>query len=646
MNQVSYTVSSPASAMDDIEDIIVATYDSNVLVISDRTHSRFISLNIDKLLGVDKIAFKVRLKQNEMNKILLVQELPATDEILIVYSNKHSLSCLRKANKGNHPLKQFVKVKFKILNLYVSKNKVALTYVAFISNPYNLNISNTRIYLDDNNVLPVEIPVGKSFVKSKLKLLSLVKIAKFGMPSLLKGGEPPINSQVKMALDIDGDTAVYPSQTLKIHKQKNRRLYSVPVSTCYTENFAVHFRRTYNGTPTLVRRQKNAIEDDFKFRLFESRPISFLLYHMGRFSRSISDVNHNIYFEKYACKAEEGAYNLFCKTTNSKNSKNYYVIDEESDDYADIKHNDKVLKKYSYSYYWHLFRANYFISTEAPAHVNLLRSNNKYVRRKLITTPFVFLQHGITYLKNHDRKGVYAKNREAEPAYMVVSSEKEKKVVSEMLRLPEDRLLNVGMPAFDDVEYSSINDLTDDVVTIMLTWKPYEEHLNDFTATSYYRNTVAVAHLLKAKLPALNIRVVAHPKVYDALCRTDLKDQLWVGKISDALKDTKLLITDYSSVCYNSFYRGAGVIFFQPDIVDYERETGPLVPQEHEYIGYRSYSIEGLNEIIDSAISNNKINLSYVRTTEHEFRYKEINQFSDGNNIDRLFSALTSLKII
>ena len=68
------------------------------------------------------------------------------------------------------------------------------------------------------------------------------------------------------------------------------------------------------------------------------------------------------------------------------------------------------------------------------------------------------------------------------------------------------------------------------------------------------------------------IILIPHPKVYDLLIQTDMKDSLWTNPISQALEKTKLLITDYSSVCYNAFYQGAGVIYFQPDLVLYEKE--------------------------------------------------------------------------
>ena len=59
------------------------------------------------------------------------------------------------------------------------------------------------------------------------------------------------------------------------------------------------------------------------------------------------------------------------------------------------------LKQYSKKYYELLFRAKTYISTETPFHLNVIRSNNKYYRRSIAENTFVFLQHGVTYMKCH-----------------------------------------------------------------------------------------------------------------------------------------------------------------------------------------------------------------------------------------------------
>ena len=65
------------------------------------------------------------------------------------------------------------------------------------------------------------------------------------------------------------------------------------------------------------------------------------------------------------------------------NTRNYFIIDENSKDYKKIKDIKGVVKKYSLKYYWIIYNANNFISTEVPIHLNILRSNNTNLRKSL-----------------------------------------------------------------------------------------------------------------------------------------------------------------------------------------------------------------------------------------------------------------------
>ena len=139
---------------------------------------------------------------------------------------------------------------------------------------------------------------------------------------------------------------------------------------------------------------------------------------------------------------------------------------------------------------------------------------------------------------------------------------------------------------------------------------------------------------------------IPHPKVFDLLTSTDLKDSVWQGKISEILAVTKMLITDYSSVCYNSFYQGGGVVFYQPDLELYEAYNGPLVPTDDEYIGKRAFNMKELEDIVKETIVNEKIDLTKIINEKFEKNYATINEFSDGKNIQRIYEKLEELQII
>ena len=125
-----------------------------------------------------------------------------------------------------------------------------------------------------------------------------------------------------------------------------------------------------------------------------------------------------------------------------------------------------------------------------------------------------------------------------------------------------------------------------------------------------------------------------------------MKDRMWDRPISQVLEITKLMITDYSSVAYNSFYQGAAVLFYQEDLAEYEKICGSLIPADEEYIGLRAFNLEEFEEMIRRLIPNQRIVMKEARTDEHERNYKSINEFHDGKNVDRIFQKLVELKLI
>jgi CDP-glycerol glycerophosphotransferase (TagB/SpsB family) len=209
-----------------------------------------------------------------------------------------------------------------------------------------------------------------------------------------------------------------------------------------------------------------------------------------------------------------------------------------------------------------------------------------------------------------------------------------------MLKLDPNRIWNTGMLIFDQIQYGHINQNSADKITIMLTWKQDEELLQDYEDSSYYQYTLGIYKMLLKYVDRSQINVVAHPRAYELLKSTDLHDLVWDKPISEVLRESKLLITDYSSVCWNSFYQGGAVIFFQPDLEKYEAFVGKLIPSSEEYVGPRVFDMDALEQVISSGIHDKVIQLDKLRTKENERMYSTINEHHDGQNTQRIFKQL------
>ena len=595
----------------------------------------------NRVLFFQKVDSIIETEETEDEE--LEEEKKKLQPVIVVFSKEEKIKFMYCTLQDAY--KRLLNLKYKVLSISLSKRCVKVKILAYIVNRYNMEFGEQKFYIDKELS---EIFKLKQYPKiiSKLKMVKDRNIYtfKFKTKDIIKD-ESTINGPIRITINIDGNEIDY-KITKKNKKIKNPIYYYNPMKSVYVKNFAIHIRRSYTGALMLVKRLKEPIENTLKFKVLESKLMSGFMYYTGRILQKFRKKKINVFYEKFSSKVEEGAYDLFLLFQKHKNTKNYFIIDKNSPDYQKIKDNPGVVKKYSFKYYWVIYNASNWIATEAPSHLNIIRSNNGILRKAFADKKFIFLQHGVTYLKAHGRNSTFRKGKEGEVDLIVAGSDKEKDAIVDMLYIYEEQVLKTGLPIFSKIKYNHINQNSEDFVTIMLTWKPYEEHLYNFEESLTYKNTIAICEMLKKYIDKDKIIIMSHPKAYDLIKNTDLKDSLWNKPISLALEKTKLLITDYSSVCYNSFYQGTGVIFFQPDLEKFEIDNGKLVPSDEEYVGKRVYNIEQLESAIKQTIKDGKIDLNIVRTEKFKENYRLINEFSDGKNIDRIYDKLLELKLI
>lgn len=503
----------------------------------------------------------------------------------------------------------------------------------------DLKVENVCLSVDSNHNIPLDLEVQENKEQKK-------RIAVRLPAEKLLEEESEINNPIHLSLEVNGVTLHY--NIGKKDKQiKETKMYYLPTSGFYYKDHALFIRRNIHGNFTLVIRRKDSVEEEKEFLWLESRVVSCCMYHIGKSKRYFQKRKINLYFEKDSARAEEGVWEIFREACKSENSRNYFILDKNSPMWDRLGNQENVIAKYSKEYYRLLYRSDSFISTETSSHLNVHRALNPYVRKALLERPLIFLQHGVTYLKRQGNTSVFGKGKEGEPTYMIVGSEKERQVVCEMLRLKPEQCVKTGLPIFSTIAYEHINENSEDIVTIMPTWKPSEEHLLEhFEESSYYQKCIALSEIVEKYLSKEHIRIVPHPKVLSLLRSTSLAERVWTGSVAEALKDTKLLITDYSSVSYNAFYQGAGVIFYQPDLESYEQEVGKLIPRDEEYIGYRTFDLESMEKHIQTGIKRKQLNLSYFRNESFKERYASINEFHDGKNVERIVGFLKKKEII
>lgn len=591
------------------------------------------------------------------NTILLVKEFGELNYTLVVYTTSTTVMFYVHTNKGD-PLRRLVQVNTKVIGVWLTKRKLRLLTTTLIEDYYDAlkrQKYTQFIRADENNQCPVHIPIVSSRTTSRTSRLKRymyyirsVRLTSFLVDDLVAQEDTRINAPIQFSIERGSEVAAMSYSLVKLTKgYKNTRFYYAPMTTTTKHDFAIHVRRGVYGALVLVRRPLESIERTAAYRVLQSNLVAGVLYYAAKVYRVLPFKKINIYYEKYSSQIDEGAFDTFMKANvEGRNSKQFFIIRSDVADYDKVSDVQNVVVKDTFRAHWAIYRASWMVGTEAPGHASVIRSNNKYLRWSLSSKKTIFLQHGVTYMKFHGSNSAYLPGRDAHPDYMVVGSNKEATVVTSMLDIPSERLIVSGLPVFDSIKYGHINETSLDVATVMLTWRPYEVDIDDFSKTSYYAYTKTAYQELAKRMPQSQVRIIAHPLVRSALEATDMKDSLWSGSIKDALAESKLLITDYSSVCYNSFYQGAGLVFFQPDLERYEEDNGALIPADDEYIGPRAFSDKELSSILSATIKDDKINLKSLRTKRYVDNYTLINEFNDGKNVSRIVNKLIKMSIL
>lgn len=586
---------------------------------------------------------EAELKRESYDQYFDLDDPHRKEEMIAVFSHHRKIFMMfGRRERIYHSLVRFNAV---VRHLEMNSKRIVVDTFCYAENNYGLKVEGAYFGMDQlSDLKHYDIPVcpkGLSrFGKYRPKYFRRFSFPLEDFAEILKMG----GTKFSVWLKIEGIYIKY-SITKKFRntpkKQHENKEYYVPLKSTYVRDLALQVRRTFYGHLTLVKRPMEEIEHSLSFRFKESRPVTAALFYSGKLFKCFRRKKIALFYEKLAAKAEEGTFELFQRCDRDGQAKCYYILDKNSPDFARVGKEHHVVAKFSWKYYYLIFNVDCFVSTEAPIHLSLMDDNSRLVRWNLCKHPFIFLQHGITYLKPQGTRSTFSVGKAGEPAYIVVSSEKEGAAVNRMMGTPLERNLITGMMMFDYCQYKHINASTEDKVVIMMTWRPYENFIEKFEDSTYYQYTMQVYDILKNYIPEEKIIIVPHPKVLEGLKAAVGEDKIWTRPISEVLGLAKLLITDYSSVGYNSFYQGGGVVFYQPDLERFETYMQmPLVPQPDEYIGFRALDADTLEKILQPGLADGKIHLDYFRTEEYERRYLEINKFHDGKNTERIYTFL------
>lgn len=354
-------------------------------------------------------------------------------------------------------------------------------------------------------------------------------------------------------------------------------------------------------------------------------------------------VNPVLLFEKNGRHCEESARMAFERLIDEGNVSARFVLSDDVLEQSDLgeQYRPFVVRQHSFLHYLYFFRCKTFLGTEAMAHCIELRCQSLLVQRKLKSrkNTYVFLQHGVMYMVSLDspeRTSFQRRGMKGNP-YVVVSSQKEARHFIELAGFKEDEIIVCGLPKFDR-GYLNPNA---DKILVMPTWRVWEfnEMRHSPESTKYVQMVNRMVDSVPAELRD-KLVVASHPLFSKSTFASGGVQEM--RSYDELLRDVSLLITDYSSIAYDAFYRGSNVIFYWEELEECMAHYGGnthLMLTEETAFGPVCRNQEELRRAIEG--------LYGARQSEsYQEGYRQIVEFRDGKNTERLLGALAEKGIL
>ncbi|MBQ6388058.1 MAG: CDP-glycerol glycerophosphotransferase family protein [Mogibacterium sp.] len=367
------------------------------------------------------------------------------------------------------------------------------------------------------------------------------------------------------------------------------------------------------------------------------------------FGRLYSKRHIWLVFEKFCSAAQDNGYYFFkyCMDNLSDAEKKniYFVIDKNARDYEkNLKpYADHVLQFMSFRHMLYCIAARVYVGSDSRKHLYVWRPKPNLVSGRMRRKPIHFLQHGVTALKRVD--SIFGADGSSPMTHITTTSDYEQRIMDEYFGYSPANAPVVGFTRWDVLEDKSTPD--EKLILVMPTWRAWLEEKTDedFLASDYFRNymTMLQDESLDKCLKDNDVKLIffIHPKFKDFLGKFSSSSenielvQFGSRPLNEIMMHCSMLITDYSSVCWDVYYMGKPVVFYQFDYDMYMENHGSYLDMEHDLFGERYTELPDVIESIKRNIADGFTESERAR----EMRPKYF-KYIDNDNSKRTYEYL------
>lgn len=340
--------------------------------------------------------------------------------------------------------------------------------------------------------------------------------------------------------------------------------------------------------------------------------------------------------------ARDNGYHFFKYIRENHPEENcYYAIDKNCNDYEKVKSYGNIIQYGSLKHWLYYMSAKYNISNQKSSNPNYILFYFLHVILKLYNNR-VFLQHGITV-----NNGIWLHYKNTRFKYFICGAKDEYEFIKKTFGYPKENVIYTGFARFDNLHNININKKQ---ILIMPTWRCWlgrqtntlgEKY--DFKQTKYYKcwNGLLNDKEFVKFIEENNLKVLFYPhmNMQKFLDNFNVKSNnieivSMNTDIQKVLKESAIMITDYSSVFMDFAYMCKPILFFQ---FDYEEFRDKQYSE-----GYYNYkkgfgpSCDNKEELIE------KLKSIYTKGLKQEYidKMNSFFEIKDQENCQRIYKEL------
>ncbi|PSL40668.1 CDP-glycerol glycerophosphotransferase [Planomicrobium soli] len=341
-------------------------------------------------------------------------------------------------------------------------------------------------------------------------------------------------------------------------------------------------------------------------------------------------------------KAQDTGFHFFKYMRENHPEKNvYYVIQKDSPERANVAPLGNVLEFGSKEHIKNVIIATKILSSH---HANYLFPLRTKSFSNIVRATRVFLQHGVMGVKNMNNiYGVDSSTFNAD--LFITSSDYEKGYITKDFGYKKSEVAVTGLSRFDALFAKDVP--VKRQVLIIPTWRDWIQNIESFLESEYfarYNSLINNEELLRhSKENGYEVVFCLHPnmQMFSSYFDNPNVKIIYQGEVDvqRLIKESILMITDYSSVAFDFSFLHKPVIYYQFDMLRFIGRRGSHIDMYNDLPGDIVHEEDALINTL-----KNYVDANFVMKDVYKEKANKFIAYKDQNASKRIFEAATNFK--